>query len=145
MKTIITLALSTLLIFSGLSVANPNHKNKGDRNPLMRALHQLDLTPQQRQQIKKIRKSTKPARRNLLNQLAEGKTNMIRLVDTDKQDKAAIEAAATEQSKLMKQMILHKAELFSQIRTVLTDEQRVKLGKMRDKRERIRGIMLEDI
>ncbi len=145
MKHIKTLTLAAALLFGGLALANPMHQQKGGKNFLRAALHKLDLNELQRQQVKQIMKSSKGERRNLVNQLAEGKSKMIALVDTDKPDQATIEAAATEQSQLMRQLILHKADLFSQIRAVLNDEQRVKLSKMREKREKIRGIMLEEI
>lgn len=145
MKHIKTFTLAAVLLFGGLALANPMHKQKSGKNFLRAAMHKLDLNELQRQQVKQIMKSSKGERRNLANQLAEGKSKMIALVDTDKPDQAAIEATATEQSQLMRQLILHKANLFSQVRTVLNDEQRVKLGKMREKREKIRGIMLEEI
>jgi len=145
MKTLKPMIIAAALLFGGLAVANPQHKHKGAKNPLMRALHQLDLSEQQRQDVKKIMKSSKGQRKALGKQLVQGKSKMAALIDTDKPDSVAIEALATEQSQLMKQLILYKADLFSQVREVLTNEQRAKLGKMREKRERIRGIMLEDI
>jgi Spy/CpxP family protein refolding chaperone len=144
MKTLKPMILATALLFGGLAVANPQHKNKGARNPLMRALHQLDLSDQQRQDVKQIMKSSKSQRKNLAKQLAQGKTKMAALLDTDKQDGDAIEALATEQSQLMKQLILYKADVFTQVRAILSQEQRAKLAKMRAKRERIQGIMLEE-
>jgi len=145
MKTLKPVLIAAALLFGGLAIANPHNKHKGAKNPLMRALHQLDLSEQQRQDVKKIMKSSKGQRKTLGKQLAQGKSKMAALIDTDKPDSAAIDALATEQSQLVKQLILYKADLFSHIRAVLTDEQRVKLGKMREKRSRIRGIMLEDI
>ncbi len=143
MKLIKPLSIAVILMFAGLAIANPHHQ-KGAKNPLMRALHQLDLSEQQRLQVKQIIKSSKSERKTIAKQMVEGKTQMARLLDTDKQDKTAVEALATHQSQLIKQMILFKAELFSQVRAVLNEEQRVKLSKMRQKREKIRGIMLED-
>ncbi len=143
MKLIKPLSIAVILMFAGSAIANPHHQ-KGAKNPLMRALHQLDLSEQQRQQVKQIIKSSKSERKTIAKQMAAGKSQMARLLDTDKLDKSAVDALATRQSQLVKQMILHKADLFSQVRSVLNDEQRIKLSNMREKRAKIRGIMLED-
>ncbi|HFB65396.1 MAG TPA: periplasmic heavy metal sensor [Aeromonadales bacterium] len=145
MKMINTFSVISLLFLSLSASANPGHEGRAGKNPLMRALHQLDLSAEQKVSVKALLKAEKPTMKKFMVKLAEAKLEMAKLLDSERFNRAQVEKLATEQAEVFKQMIIRKARVFSQLRTLLNQQQIEKLRKMIDKKQRIQHIMMEDI
>ncbi len=84
-----------------------------------------NLTDEQIQQIRDIRTSGQKAALPVKNQLREKRAKLITLTSADKYDAKAVNAVVDDISKLEKTMMLFQIEHRQQIRSVLTEEQRV--------------------
>ena len=84
-----------------------------------------DLTEEQKTQIHQIRTSGQKAALPVKNQLREKRAKLITLTSADKYDAKAVNAVVDDISKLEKTIMLFQIEHKQQIRSVLTEEQRV--------------------
>tara|TARA_R110002096_G_scaffold97694_22_gene217880 strand:+ start:20071 stop:20583 length:513 start_codon:yes stop_codon:yes gene_type:complete len=84
-----------------------------------------DLTEEQKTQIHQIRTSGQKAALPVKNQLREKKAKLITLTTADKYDSKAVNAVVDDISKLEKTMMLFQIEHKQQIRSLLTEEQRL--------------------
>jgi Spy/CpxP family protein refolding chaperone len=107
----------------------------GHRGPLGFLARQLNLTDAQKAQIKAMWEAEKPTVQPLLQQLANGRKQMLSLTANGAFDQAKVSALANQQSQAIAQLIVEKEKLQSQIYSqVLTPEQRVKFGQLQQKR-----------
>ena len=84
-----------------------------------------NLTEEQKTQIHQIRTSGQIAALPVKNQLREKKAKLITLTTADKYDAKAVNAVVDDISKLEKTIMLFQIEHKQQIRSVLTEEQRI--------------------
>jgi Spy/CpxP family protein refolding chaperone len=100
----------------------------------MRGLQALNLTEAQRDQIFKIRHDQAPAFRDQMKKMRASREELQKLARADKFDQAAVRRAADAQAKAVSDIAVMRVQAASQVRQVLTPEQRTKLDQMRDQR-----------
>jgi periplasmic protein CpxP/Spy len=93
---------------------------------------ELGLTDGQKQQVKTLMESQRTATRPLMLQMAQNRAAMITATAGGAFDQAKVQALATQQSQIMAQFMVQKANLHSQIyNTILTPEQKAKADQLR--------------
>ncbi len=93
---------------------------------------ELNLTDQQKTQIKTIMQSNRATMTPVLTQLAQNRKAMLTLTAGGAFDQAKVQTLATQQAQLMSQLMVQKAAVRSQIyNTVLTADQKAKADQMR--------------
>lgn len=96
----------------------------------------LNLTDDQKNQVKTILQNTRPAVQPLLQQLAANRQAMQQAIESPTPDKTAIQNLANAQGQLVSQLAVIRANTFSQIySTVLTPDQQAKLKELQSKRQ----------
>ncbi len=96
--------------------------------------HYLQLTDAQKAEIKSMWEAEKPTAMPLIQQLANGRKQMLALTANGQFDEAKVRALADQQSQTLAQLMVEKAKLESQIYSkVLTPEQRQKADQLRQK------------
>ncbi len=96
--------------------------------------YRLQLTDAQKAEIKSMWQAEKPTAMPLIQQLADGRKQMLALTANGQFDEAKVRALANQQSQTLAQLIVEKTKLESQIyNKVLTPEQRTKAEEMRQK------------
>jgi Spy/CpxP family protein refolding chaperone len=94
----------------------------------------LDLSEAQKAQIKTMWQAEKPATMPLIQQLANGRKQMLALTGNGTFDQAKVQTLATQQAQTLVQLMVTKERLQSEIyNKVLTPEQRTKADAMRQK------------
>ena len=133
-KVIFGLIAAALLVTASIFViAQKTHKDghgsgpgRGHRGGVGMALRGLDLTDEQKAQVKEIMGSSRTAVEPLMQQKRDTH-DKIRVLGTDgKFDQAQVEALAAEQGKITAKMIVEKEKAKAQIFAILTDEQKAK-------------------
>jgi protein CpxP len=94
-------------------------------------LRGLDLTDEQKAQVKTIMQSSKEASKPLREQMKANRQKLQTLSDSGNFDQAQVQALADEQGKLTAQMIVEKEKVKSQISAILTTEQKAKAAEMK--------------
>jgi protein CpxP len=95
----------------------------------------LDLTDEQKGQVKQILDKEKPGMQPLLLQMAQNRKNMRQLVESGAFDESKARALAVQQSQAMTEFMVQKARIESELVQVLTPEQKTKLDQFLDKHE----------
>lgn len=104
------------------------HGKRGDRT-MEKLLQQLDLTPEQSQQIDTIRQQSKNASQDLREQMKAQHQEMKALLASD-EDGEQIRAEFQETQNLRQQLGNNRLETMLQIREVLTLEQRAEVADL---------------
>jgi Spy/CpxP family protein refolding chaperone len=135
-RTIAVISLSTLLFTSaGAALAFGGPKGhggceRGGKQGPMAALTQIDnLTTEQKEVLKDIRKATRDAMRDLRDDMQDNRTDLHDAM-TDGADIAQIKNLAEKQGDHVARMIVLRAEARNKINSVLTEEQRQQLQDM---------------
>ncbi len=98
----------------------------------MRGLrHLIDLTEEQEAKIEEIRTEHRNQMQDLRASIRTTRESMRALMDADGFDAEAARAAFREGSSIREEMFVRKAQMMSEIRAVLTDEQRETLKEKR--------------
>ena len=100
-----------------------------------RALASLDLTDDQKTQVKAILKEEQPTIDPLLDELVRSKTALFDAVHGRTFDEKAVRAAASASAKAQSDLAVAKARLVSRFRGILTDAQRDRLDAIRQRFE----------
>ncbi|MES9947047.1 MAG: Spy/CpxP family protein refolding chaperone [Candidatus Thiodiazotropha sp.] len=136
-RRIAIISLSTLLFTSaGAAMAFGGPKghggcDRGGKHGPMAALTQLDdLSTEQKQVLKDIRKATRDAMRDLRDAMQDNRTE-LRDAMIDNADMASIRSLAEKQGDQVTRMIVLRAEVRNKINSVLTEEQREQLQDLR--------------
>ena len=93
-------------------------------------IHRLELTDAQRAQIKQIMSQARPAMKPLMQQMAQGRQQLLQLELSGTFDEAAARTLANQQTQTMADMIVQRAKVESQVIAVLTPDQKTKLNQM---------------
>ncbi len=94
----------------------------------------LDLSDDQRAQIKSLWEAQRPATEPLLKQLAVGRKDMLAATANGAFDQAKVQAIANQQAQILAQLTVLREQLQSKIyNTVLTSDQKAKVDQMRQK------------
>lgn len=94
-------------------------------------LRGLDLTDEQKAQVKTIMQSSRESSKPLREQMKANRQKLQTLSDSGNFDQAQVQALADEQGKLTAQMIVEKEKVKSQISAILTPEQKAKAAEMK--------------
>ncbi len=129
--------LATGVLFAIAQTANGD-KNGGwgrrgghHRGGMM--LRGLDLTEDQKAQMKQIREASKAKTQPLREALKANRQKLHELAAAGSFDEAAVTALANEQAGLSAQLIVERARVHSQTAALLTAEQKAKVAEMKDK------------
>jgi Spy/CpxP family protein refolding chaperone len=106
-------------------------KHDGRRGPnLERLADRLDMTEQQRAEVKAILDDSRQQMVKLREQIRENRTQLRELTGQDEFDEAAVRSIADNQGDLKAETIVLRARQRHEMKAVLTDEQRVQLDEM---------------
>jgi protein CpxP len=95
----------------------------------------LDLTDAQKAQAKDIMAKEKPAIQPLMQQLRQGRKQMMQLEQSGTFDEAQVRALASQQAQTMTELMVQKARIHSELYQLLTPEQKDKMQKFQAQRE----------
>ncbi len=96
---------------------------------------QLDLTDDQKAQMKAIREQSRESTKSLHEQMKANHEQLAQLTENGQFDKASIAAIASQQGQIHAQMIVAKQKVKSQMYNVLTSEQKSKLATLKAERK----------
>jgi Spy/CpxP family protein refolding chaperone len=108
------------------------HSGKGAtaRFGLMAKLRQLDLTEQQRAQVRAIFEETHPAMRPLMQQAMQERRMLRRLVNMSPVNEPAIRAQAAKVAQVRTEIEVKRAYTYARVRKLLTPEQTARLREL---------------
>ena len=153
---LITTAAAVLLsgfVFSGSAIAHPasddgeakmKHSKKmhrqhgsdmGGMRGLRRAFAQLDLTEQQQELLKSLKETNKGSMQAAKSSMKPLKKQMHELLMADDIDEAAVKGLSIQMAERKADHMIMMASIKKQAIAILTDEQRAKLKKMKEKRQ----------
>jgi Spy/CpxP family protein refolding chaperone len=95
---------------------------------LQRIAEKLDLTGDQKSQIKTILRGDKDTLQNLLGQLHEARKNLRETIQTADANESSVRAAAAKVAGVEADFAVERMKLYGKIAPVLTDEQRQKIS-----------------
>lgn len=129
---ILALSIGSILVF-----AQRGGGNRGGRGGFLfgRMAKELNLTEEQKTQIKQIMDAEKEKVQPIFEALKENRQKMEELTADGSFDEAKVKALAGEQGTLSSQLIVEKERTKSQIFQILTEEQRQKAKQMKAKFE----------
>lgn len=154
-KLIITIVSTILLTassaamaqdFSGEPGAYGEQSRKGQRSQrgmqqmpiagqVMRAIHRLDLSDEQKQSIKGVMKLHKAEVHPIMLEMKAGHEQLKELVKAESYDTDAVAAVADKEGDLAAERIKLAGQALSQVFALLTDEQRAQLDTMAAERQ----------
>jgi Spy/CpxP family protein refolding chaperone len=104
---------------------------KGERKPGMRLKKMLNLSEDQLEKMKVLRLKNQKKSLPVKNKIGEKKARLKTLTTADKADMRAINRAIDDIAELMAKQMKSKAAHHQAIRSLLTDEQRIKFDTMK--------------
>jgi protein CpxP len=153
-KLIITIVATLLLAVSGIALAQDfsgEPGRKGSRNhrgmqpmpltdQLMRAIKHLDLSEEQKTNIKAVMQGLKEEVHPIMQDMRTGHEQLKELVKAEGYDEDAVALVAEKEGDLAAQRIMLTSEALSNVLAQLTDEQREQLDTMAaERKERARN------
>lgn len=96
-----------------------------------RIFRQLDLTDDQKAQMKAIRQASREDSKPLREQMKTNRQQLQQLTENGQFDEAAVSAIASQQGQIHAQIIVAKQKVKSQMFNVLTAEQKTKLATLK--------------
>jgi periplasmic protein CpxP/Spy len=153
MKTLLTTLLAAaVFVFAGSALAHggyDGHDGHGRHHPcgepgfpimdrFLHAMHQLDLSDQQKTDIKAVMQGLRKDMKPLMESTRANLEQLRTLVTAKSYDKGAVAAVAKKEGELATQRIVMTSEAMSKALGYLTDQQRAKLEQMRADREKMR-------
>lgn len=106
-------------------------RGQGGARQLARMAEKLELTETQREQVKTILSTERPAVEPHMKQLRETRQALKAASRTSPFDEAKVRELTAQQGQLLAAMMFEKERVFSQVYEVLTPEQRTKADTMR--------------
>jgi len=154
-KTAFPMALALALMLAPAALAQPSGRPMGPgpggpgpgpgRGPnLERMTQQLDLTDQQRDQIREILDNHRDGAQKLDQEMRAARDTLHDAIHAEVFDETAIRDAAAAVSLLEADRAVDMARTLSQVRQVLTPEQREKLAEMQQTRREHRQDRMHD-
>jgi len=101
----------------------------------MKMLRKLDLTEEQQDKVFELMHKQKPAMRDKMKEMREGRKAIREAVMSDTYDAKQVNQLADKQGRMVAEMIKMRTSNFNQIYTLLTPEQKIKAKEMRGKFE----------
>lgn len=139
---ILTLSIGSILVFAQRGGGGHFGRGFGGRGGFLsgRMAKELNLTEEQKTQIKQIMETEKSKVQPIFESLRENRQKMEELTSDGNFDEAKVKALADEQGGLSALLIIEKERTKSQIFQVLTAEQCEKAKQMKEKmRERMKN------
>lgn len=93
-------------------------------------VHQLDLTDAQRAQVKAIMAKERPALQPLMQQMAQGHSQLRDLAMSGNFDEGKARELASQQTQAMTELAVQHARIASEMVQVLTADQKTKLNAL---------------
>jgi len=110
------------------------HGEPGGPGPLGEALDRLDLTQEQRDQVRAILDRHRDERRALRESMRDQREERFEQDLSLPFDEAAVRARAEKRAQMRVEAEVARARVASEVLAVLTPEQRAELGKLREER-----------
>ncbi len=135
---VMTLVGLVLLAGATLLVAGDGHRGPGGMRehgplgPLARALHQLDLTDEQRAQVRSVLEAARPELQALRERLRTNRETFRESQSPTVVDEAAIRAHVAAQSVIKADLAVAMARVRANVLTLLTPEQLAQLEQLRE-------------
>lgn len=127
------LAVGGILVFAQKAAFGGRGGKMGGHGSGM-AFHQLNLTDEQKGQVKQIMEASKEKMRPVFESLKANHDKLKEATNSGAFDEAAVTAIANEQGSLQAKMIVERERAKAQVYALLTDEQKAKFNEMKDKR-----------
>ena len=133
MKLIGTAIAAVLTLGAGIALAQaagPMHHHHGDMGGFEQMLRQLNLTDDQKAQVKQIFQAEKPTMKPLKQQEHAAHQQMIQLVTGGSFETAKAAAIAQQESQTHMQLEVEHAKMASQIYQLLSSDQKAKVAEL---------------
>jgi protein CpxP len=125
---VFTLFTGMALAQSGGTSAPMHHRHGGFTGGMELPLRQLNLTDDQKAQIKQMFQAERPGMKPLMQQEHAARTQMIQLITSGTFEQAKVAAVAAQESQIHMQMEIEHAKMASQIYQLLTADQKAKVA-----------------
>lgn len=135
-RLVTALVVMVALFVTGITVTLAQrgpHKDFGGGPMMGRMFKNLDLTDQQRTEIKKVLETERSIMQPIHQQLRENREALDTATKDGQFNEAEVTSLAEKQGDLMAQMIVSRERVQSQIWQILTPEQREKTAQWREK------------
>ncbi len=138
--TVVLTAMGALMIFGQDSTDNAgkkefgrkgHHGKRGHRGGKGMMLRGLDLTDEQKAQVKQIMQTSRENTKSVREQMKANRQQLEAVSENGNFDQAQVQALAAQQGNLHAQMIVEKERVKSQIYQILTPEQKAKAAEMK--------------
>ena len=136
MNSKLTAITAVLTLFAGMAFAQggagaPMHHSRGGfMGGMELPLRQLNLTDDQKAQVKQIFQAEKPAMKPLMQQEHAAHTQMIQLITSGTFDQGKAAAIAAQESQVHQQLEIAHAKMASQIYQLLSSDQKAKVADL---------------
>ena len=147
MRLLLIATVVTGAVAAGLAYAMPGggerchrddngmgHGGMGAETRIDRMADALDLSQKQRDQVRGIVDKSRPSMRELRDRMHDNRKQLRALMQQDKAPEGEIRRLADIQGKAIADMIVLRAQMRTEIRSVLTPEQREKIQSHRGQR-----------
>jgi protein CpxP len=136
MNSKLTAITAVLTLFAGMALAQGgpgagapmHHRRGGFMGGMELPLRQLNLTDDQKAQIKQMFQSEKPAMKPLMEREHAAHAQMIQLITSGTFEQAKVAAVAAQESQVHMQMEIEHAKMASQIYQLLSSDQKAKVA-----------------
>lgn len=137
--SIVLVAMGAMFIFAQ-TAEKPEGKREFGKKGHKRGGHAkmfrgLDLTDEQKAQVKQIRQTSKETVKPIREQMKANRQKLAELSASGNFDSAQVQTIAAQQGSLTSQMIVEKERIKSQIFQILTPEQKAKAAEMKAQRQ----------
>lgn len=129
----LTAIAAALTLCAGIALAQggaagPMHHHRGDTGGFEQMLHQLNLTDDQKAQVKQIFQAEKPTMKPLMQQEHAAHQQMMQLVTSGSFDQSKAGAIAAQESQTHVLLEVEHAKIASQIYQLLSSDQKAKVA-----------------
>lgn len=134
--SIVLVAMGAMFVFAQDGAGQKDGKGKfgkrgGHRGGHGMMFRGLDLTDEQKAQMKTIRQASKESTKSIREQMKANRQKLQTLSESGTFDEAQVKAIAAEQGNLSAQMIVEKEKVKTQMLAILTPEQKAKAAEMK--------------
>jgi periplasmic protein CpxP/Spy len=136
MNSKVTAITAVLTLFAGMAFAQGgttapmHHSHRGFMGGMELPLRQLNLTDDQKAQVKQIFQAERPAMKPLMQQEHAAHTQMIQLITSGTFEQAKVAAIAAQESQTHMQLEIEHAKMASQIYQLLSSDQKAKVAEI---------------
>lgn len=106
-------------------------RGKRGKRMMGRLFRQLDLTDEQKAQMKEIKQASREKVQPLRQQMRENRQQLRQATENGNFDEATVTAIAAQQGQIHAQLIVEKQKVKTQMYNVLTTEQKNKLAELK--------------